>query len=75
MGNARCKFTCISKTISGFGENQTNTFVFTPVTSSGNDENKSFWRWRPAGKLEFNCLNPNVDFEIGKDYYLDLSLA
>lgn len=70
----RCKFACVSKTISGAGENQTNTFVFTPVTG-GNDENKSFWKWTPSGKLEFNCLNPNVDFEIGKDYYLDITLA
>jgi hypothetical protein len=72
--SARCKFTCVSKTISGVGENQTNTFVFTPVLS-GAGENREFWKWTPSGKLEFACLNPAVNFEIGKDYYLDLSLA
>jgi hypothetical protein len=72
--NTRCKFQCVSKTITGAGENQTNQFVFTPVTG-GSDENKSFWKWTPSGKLEFNCLNKEVDFEIGKSYYLDISPA
>lgn len=70
----RCKFTCTSKTIQGAGENQSVSFAFSPVTT-GSEENKEFWKWTPGGKLEFNCLNKNVDFEIGQDYYLDISLA
>lgn len=68
----RAKFLCVSKTIQGAGENQQNSFTFTPVTG-GSDENKSYWKWTPSGKLEFNCLNPAVDFEPGKEYYLDIS--
>lgn len=70
----RCKFICVSKTITGAGENQTNAFVFTPVTNAS-PEDKSFWKWTPSGKLEFACTNPSVDFEPGKTYYLDLSEA
>lgn len=70
----RCKFKCISKTISGDGENRSNRFEFTPVTD-GTPEDKQFWKWTPSGRLEFSCLNPNVDFEIGKTYYLDLTLS
>jgi hypothetical protein len=70
----RCKFVCVSKEIRGAGENQQHCFEFTPVTG-GSDEDKSFWKWTPSGKLEFSCLNPNVDFEVGKAYFLDLSLA
>lgn len=70
--NTRCKFTCVSKTTRGAGENKTNEYEFTPVTS-GSDEDKSFWRWTPSGSLKFACLNPNVDFETGKTYYVDIS--
>jgi hypothetical protein len=71
----RCKFTCTSKTITGSGENQTNSFVFSAVTSNGTDENKKFWKYTPSGQLKFDCLNKEVDFEIGKDYYLDISVV
>lgn len=70
----RCKFVCVSKEIRGGGENQQHRFEFTPV-SGGSDENKNFWKWTPSGKLEFSCLNPNIDFEVGKEYYLDLAPA
>lgn len=70
----RCKFTCQSKTIRGAGDNQTNGFEFTPVTG-GTPEDKSFWKWTPSGKLEIQCTNPDVHFEPGKTYYLDISEA
>lgn len=70
--STRCKFVCISKTIRGAGEQEQKSFEFTPVTG-GSDENKSFWKWTPSGKLEFSCLNPDVEFEVGKEYYLDLT--
>lgn len=70
----RCKFVCVSKTIRGAGENKNNEFEFAPVTN-GSDENKTFWKWTPSGSLKFSCLNPAVDFETGKNYYLDISPA
>lgn len=70
----RCKFTCQSKTITSSGENQTNTFEFVPVTGNS-EENKQFWKWTPSGSFKLGCVNKNVDFEIGKDYYIDISEA
>jgi hypothetical protein len=70
----RCKFTCQSKTLRGSGENAQVEYEFTPVTG-GTPEDKSFWKWTPSGKLNFACLNPNVNFEPGKTYYLDISEA
>lgn len=72
--STRAKFTCQAKTIRGTGENQQNTFEFTPVTG-GSDENKSFWKWTPSGSLTLGCVNPSVNFEPGKDYYLDITPA
>lgn len=72
--STRCKFTCISKTIQGSGEGRVHGFSFGPI--SGNSaENKEFWKWTPSGRLEFSCTNPNVDFEPGKEYYIDISEA
>lgn len=70
----RCKFTCVSKTIRGSGDGQTTEYEFSPVTN-GTDEDKSFWKWTPSGSLKFSCLNPAVNFETGKTYYLDLTPA
>jgi hypothetical protein len=65
---------CQEKTIRGSGENQQIDFRFNPVTG-GSDENKKFWKWTPSGELKFSCLNPSVDFEPGKEYYLEISEA
>lgn len=73
MNRTRCKFQCISKTIYGTGESLQNNFVFTPAPKGKDDE--GFWKYTPSGKFELNCLNPNVDFEIGKMYYLDITEA
>lgn len=72
--NARCKFVCVSKTIRGAGESQNNSFEFGPVTG-GSEENKSFWKYTPNGRLEFSCTNPDVDFIPGQEYFLDISPA
>lgn len=74
MKTVRAKMTCSSKTITGAGENAQHGFKFHPVTG-GSDENKEFWKWTPSGCLELNCVNPAVDFEPGKAYYIDIILA
>lgn len=70
----RCKFTCVSKTVRGSGEHKSAEFEFTPVTN-GSDEDKSFWKWTPSGSLRFACLNPAVNFEPDKTYYLEITEA
>jgi hypothetical protein len=46
-----------------------------PVVS-GSEENKSFSRWTPAGKLEMvisNETNAGKFFNVGEEFYLTLS--
>lgn len=52
------------------------TMEFIPV-SSGSEENKLFWKWSPAGKIELNTVNEEVvrNMTIGKEYYVDFILA
>jgi hypothetical protein len=47
-----------------------------PVTS-GSEENKSFSRWTPSGKLDMQITNPGAQgfFQPGKEYYLDITPA
>lgn len=44
-----------------------------PVTT-GSEENKNFWKFTPAGKIELHITNPDVEFEFG-EYYIDFTKA
>jgi hypothetical protein len=70
----RCKFYCTKKTISGTETEKTNTFDFAPVAGTS-EENKRFWKWTPSGALSFQYINPEIDFQVGKEYYLDLKMV
>ena len=43
-----------------------------PVTGEC-EENKTFFKWTPSGKIEMSILNPEAaeQFEIGKNYYVE----
>lgn len=69
----RCKMTCQTVSTSGGGENQTHEAIFMPVTG-GCKENEDFYKWTPGGELKLSVLK-NQNFESGKDYYIDISLA
>lgn len=76
--SVRAKFVCISKeAVTGYhapGENVT----FQAVTAMGPyDENTSFFNSTPGGSLSLHCVNPvaNGQFEVGREYYLDISDA
>jgi len=47
-----------------------------PVTS-GSEENKNFWKYTPDGRLEMWVDNDAAfkQFEVGKEYYLDITAA
>lgn len=64
----RAKFRCDSVTTIAGGQKGVS---FSAVTG-GSDENKNFWEYTPSGKLEMNCLNKDVNFVPGKEYYLDI---
>lgn len=59
---------------------QKNTKVkniaLTPV-ASGSEENKAFFAATPGGRLEFNVtrLEAVADFEVGKEFYVDITPA
>jgi len=73
----RCKFRCIrvSKT-----ENYNKTVLYgvemSPVYGNGdpNHENTKFWTATPSGHFKLECIVPDL-FEVGKEYYLDISEA
>ncbi len=44
------------------------------VVTGGSAENKKFFASTPNGELKVGLHNPNV-FEVGKEYYVDISLA
>jgi len=73
----RCKFTCRSVTKQVGWDRNKHPFLwnaeFVAVTS-GSTENEKFWAATPNGKLEVGCIQADA-FEVGRDYYLDISLA
>jgi hypothetical protein len=56
---------------------QSFDFSFVSGNNDPTHENTKFWNASPGGKLELNSINPEVAkfFEIGKEYYLDFTLA
>ena len=40
-------------------------------------ENKAFWEATPSGSIELNINNPEAvkEYELGKEYYVDFTLA
>lgn len=69
----RAKFRCISETRSAFNAEQ-RTLVFQPMYDPKLvDEDRSFAKYTPSGKLEIVVDNPNAAFVLGQDYYLDFT--
>lgn len=73
----RAKFLCIEKGEAGLQPCQkTAKITLTPVTGT-TEENKSFWKYTPSGKIELQVVNPEAadQFEVGKEYYIDFTPA
>jgi hypothetical protein len=68
---SRAKFTCTEKIPNGEGFE----YKFLPVVGGVTKENDSFFKYTPWGSLNMGVVNPDVVFEVGKQYYLDFSLA
>jgi hypothetical protein len=71
--SVRAKMLCIS--ITHYVANRHVSFL--PVLS-GSEENKSFAKATPGGKLELyiDASTSAYDvFEVGKEYYVDITLA
>lgn len=52
------------------------TIRLRPVVS-GSKENEAFYRWTPGGEIVLSTVNGNAvkHFEVGKEYYVDFTLA
>lgn len=78
----RCKFTCLSVTKRKAWNGAPSDFVydseFSAVTGHADPgdsgENEEFWAATPAGTLKLSTVKSD-HFEVGKDYYLDLSIV
>lgn len=70
--SVRAKFKCTSIT---HGEDSSSV-VLSPVTN-GSEENKTFYKWTPGGSIGLNILSKETaeNFEPGKEYYVDFTLA
>lgn len=69
----RCKFVCVEHKETRYQAEILHGYVFRPVTS-GSPENEKFYKWTPTGQLEFGTIQQQA-FEIGKEYYLDVTLV
>lgn len=47
------------------------------VYGDGAPENKEFFKWTPFGQIQLGTLNKKAweQFELGKEYYVDFTLA
>ena len=68
----RCKFTCISKReYKQYNNELAFDYEFNATMNDKSEENKTFWKYTPSGKLNVSTVNDS-SFIVGKDYYLDL---
>ncbi|MDR7237127.1 hypothetical protein [Neobacillus drentensis] len=67
--SVKAKFKCCSKTELIGGSGRVEFFAVT----NGSNENKTFWKYTPSGKIEMQIDNPEAFkmFEVGKEYYVD----
>ncbi len=73
----RCKFKCLEKSeyIIGYPNQKTKGWSFKfGVVSGGSEENDKFFAATPSGEFRVSSVKEDL-FEVGKEYYLDISLA
>ena len=69
----RTKFVVDSVAKTRYGS---HTINMSPVCGDS-EENKTFWKWTPSGRIEFQCINDAAveQFEVGKEYYVDFTVV
>lgn len=75
MSKVRAKFQCID--IVDQSDYEQKAVRFSPVMT-GSEENKSFAKYTPAGNLDLTIsyeTEASDAFEVGKEYYLDITPA
>jgi hypothetical protein len=71
----RCKFKCGGKTqrTDQSGVDFVYDYDFFAVYN-GSQENKEFWKYTPGGTLKVTAVRSDL-FDVGKEYYLDITEA
>lgn len=75
---AKFRVQAVNNNTYGDGVQYSQEIRMSPVYSSDPDsENRAFWKATPNGSLHLWVDNPEVwgKFEVGQEYYLDLTLA
>lgn len=69
----RAKFRCESVITYANGQ----ATISLDAVTDGSEENKSFWKYTPNGRLEMTIDNKEAarQFVAGQDYYLDFTVA
>lgn len=76
VNSVRAKFKCTEIVQRSHYEKENPVLYvakFVPVME-GSEENKKFYHYSPSGSLELGTIK-EMPFEIGKEYFLDISLA
>lgn len=71
----RAKFRCTSEASvrHSVGSAGHRVFTFQPMYDSSVPEDQRYFSSTPSGKLEITVDNPAVNWEPGRDYYLDFT--
>jgi len=77
MVRAKFKFTSYNTSLQG--DKELRTLNFNPVYGNGdpNHENTKFFAYTPSGTVQLGTVSPEAwsQFELGKEYYLDFTVA
>lgn len=75
--SVRTKFKCKEVSNSSPNTDENGKTIKLEAVIDGSDENKEFFRWTPGGEISFSCVNAaaSEQFEVGKEYYVDLTPA
>ena len=77
MMAVRTKFVCKEISNSSPNTDENGKTVKLEAVIADSVENKEFFQWTPSGTISFACVNPQAceQFEVGKEYYVDLTPA
>lgn len=76
MITTRAKFQCVSETRSSYNATDgVRSYRFQAMYDADVPEDQRYAKYTPTGHLEITVDNPNVQFELGKSYYLDFTPA
>lgn len=73
MTRVRAKFRVISETRFTNSDDGARQIRFQPMYDPDLPEDQRYAKYTPSGNLELHVDNPAVQFEVGRDYYLDFT--